>query len=306
MGVDGAPEIAARELPETPGLANPGLSFDNTRKVLGQQAAARLQEGRFYVLLTLSEAEAVRAALHCAAVGGRPLVPEAGGVGAALRSLLPGAEGTQPLAETLVQTTAATRWQRTAAEQCFRFFDSMHDFSEAELDALLNAVQANPPAARRAFFEGVAACRRRRKLDLSRHVGPLSALPFFTPPLLSASRSAYSFPLARLLRPRLRHHPPPCPCPCPPGILLDTPDEFHLLTRRAAIKRVCFALRSRGMLASDAFRVMDRTSRGALTPAELAAGIAWLGVKLSQAQARGAGCLLSRPTTAAPASAHAC
>lgn len=43
------------------------------------------------------------------------------------------------------------------------------------------------------------------------------------------------------------------------------------------------------MLASDAFRVMDRTSRGAITPQELAAGIAWLGVKLSQPQARSRG-----------------
>lgn len=69
---------------------------------------------------------------------------------------------------------------------------------------------------------------------------------------------------------------------------------------------MCFALRQRGMLASDAFRVMDRTSRGALTPQELAAGIAWLGVRLSQPQARplrqplrlscGLGVLLARGT----------
>lgn len=74
------------------------------------------------------------------------------------------------------------------------------------------------------------------------------------------------------------------PSPTCPGLLLDTPDEYHLLTRRAVIKRVCFALRQRGLLASDAFRVMDRTSRGALSLAELAAGVAWLGVKLSQQQ----------------------
>lgn len=154
MGVEGAAEIATRELPPVPGLENPGLSFENTRKVLQQQAAARLQDGRFFVLLTLAEAEAVRAALHAAAVGGSHLTPD-GNVTAALRSLLPGAEGAEQLAETVIPEAAsgaaqhavavvpkAGRWQRTAAEQSFRFFDSMHDYSEYELDTLLNAIQA--------------------------------------------------------------------------------------------------------------------------------------------------------------------
>ena len=59
-------------------------------------------------------------------------------------------------------------WQQTAAEQCFRFFDSQPDYAELQLDTLLSAIQANPPAQRNTFFEGVAGCRRRRKLDTAK------------------------------------------------------------------------------------------------------------------------------------------
>ena len=72
--------------------------------------------------------------------------------------------------------------------------------------------------------------------------------------------------------------------------MLETPDEFQLLARRAALKRVCLALRSRGMLASDAFRKMDRASRGAISAAEFGAGVQWLGLSLSKAQARSGVC----------------
>lgn len=214
--------------------------MDGVRAALALQARNRMQRGRFYVLLTLAEGEAVRAALHAAALTQQPLAgrPKAA---AALRALLPAADsGVVGASSTYAP---AHPWMQSAAEACIRFFDCQPDYSNYDADALLNGIQVAEPKARSAFYEGVRACRRRRKIPWEAGGG------------------------GNL------------------GVVLTVPDEQTLLIRRAALRRLCRALRDHNMLAADAFRAFDRSAKGIIGFPELAAGAQALGCRFTPAQA---------------------
>lgn len=192
------------------------------------------------MLLTLAEAESVRAALHAAALARTPLAGRGHPAFAGLVALLPGAESA-PIGASGGHAPAHP-WFGAQAEATLRFFDNQPEYGRLQADALLRGLQQAEPKARAAFFEGVRACRRRRRVAWERGGG--GAL----------------------------------------GVLLTVADEQTLLIRRAALQRMCRALRERGMLAADAFRAFDRAARGTLGPAEVAAGAAALGVRLTPAQ----------------------
>jgi hypothetical protein len=66
--------------------------------------------------------------------------------------------------------------------------------------------------------------------------------------------------------------------------LFTTPDEYYLLQHRAMIARIQSLLRSRGILAADAFRIFDSSRNGVLSCSELYGGLEWLGLELTPAQ----------------------
>jgi hypothetical protein len=55
----------------------------------------------------------------------------------------------------------APAFQQNESDQCLRFFDSQHNYTETEQDTLIQALAQSPVPERVIFFEGVLACRRR-------------------------------------------------------------------------------------------------------------------------------------------------
>ena len=123
------------------------------REVLTSGKFRRTDEGRYFVLLSLAEAETIRCILHMRR--GRPLV-QGGDVSLALRCV-PADDAVFDCSENYV---AAPPYQRSVAHACFRFVDSAMHFKPADLNVLLRSIHA-PPAQRRLFFQMAVACRRR-------------------------------------------------------------------------------------------------------------------------------------------------
>ena len=115
--------------------------------------------GRYFMAISLAEAESVRAVMHSRQ--GRPF------------SLVEGSRCTLAMhllrrtGEEAVQLEAShghrfsTDCEAQMAHQCLRYIDSELDFTSAELTLLLRGVQDNETRAREAFFLAVRASRRR-------------------------------------------------------------------------------------------------------------------------------------------------
>ena len=72
----------------------------------------------------------VRAAMHTAELSGVPLLAGADTT-LALRVLLPGHMGSAPL-DTLERYAPAPAFQQGESDQCLRYFDSQHAYTEPE------------------------------------------------------------------------------------------------------------------------------------------------------------------------------
>ena len=158
-----ARSIAAR----ASGGPDAGVTLEDLKHAVKNSNIYALQDGRFYVALSLAEAESLRAAMHASkrslldGSGDGALVPfhnaELG-----LRLAAPGGGGA------LLEATAGYRpaelFQAATATQCFRFLDSQMDFEDHEVSLLLRALQSSPREHRAAFFESVKAVRRRPRV----------------------------------------------------------------------------------------------------------------------------------------------
>ena len=127
----------------------PALDREGMAKMLCKQSFSRTEAGRYFVALSLDEAESVRALLHC-----RSLNSEA--------SLIPGASTAISLrnlnCDVLDSPTnfpAALPYQQIEAEQCFRYLNSDAYYLETPLNLLLRCLQPNACEARMAFFKEV-------------------------------------------------------------------------------------------------------------------------------------------------------
>ena len=129
------------------------LSYDVLHEVLTSGRYRRAESGRYFVLLSLAEAETVRAVMHMRQ--GRPLVD---GADVALRlRCLSAHDAIFDATENFPETP---RYQASVSQHVFRFFDCAMHFRPAELNVLLREIPAKP-SARRLFFTVVVACRRR-------------------------------------------------------------------------------------------------------------------------------------------------
>ena len=243
-GDEGALTVLARRV--MGGDAEEGISLKSLKVSLAKENIYGVQDGRFYVAVSLAEAESLRAAMRAAkreafesngACDGR-LVPFHD-VELGLRVLSPGGDGA--LLESSSGYVPAELFQASTATQCFRFLDSQMDFEAHEVSLLLRALQGSAPETRVEFFEKVKAVRRRPKgIDWR------------------------DTPLARALT---------------------TADAFALLASRASSSRVRQALRQRKMRLLDAFRAFDgETQNGRLSYEALYGGLTWLGVELTPVQ----------------------
>lgn len=131
------------------------VTFDELKNMLTQRMYYRVQSGRFYVALSLFEAECMRAALH-----------QRSGM-----SLVPGKDTTVALRteRTLLDSTfgfePAQSFQNSTAHACYRYIDSAVNYQPRELSLLLRALQNNTIENRYNYFVEVCSNRRRKQKD---------------------------------------------------------------------------------------------------------------------------------------------
>ena len=154
-----------------------GITFDQLKQAVHEQLFFRIQEGRFYIVLTLQEAETLRGILHLRA--GQSLLGDDSSASLCLRSdymVLDASENWIPSEE----------YQSTIAVSTVRFVGSEHDFSEMEMNMLLGATQDSTPEQREQFFMSVRSCRRRKQI------------PWQKTPLATLFRTADAYDLLNL------------------------------------------------------------------------------------------------------------
>lgn len=134
---------------------NGTVSFDELNQVLSRKIQTKVQAGRYYVALSLAEAQCMRLAIH-----GQHKTP-----------FLPGTDAIVALRteRTMLDSTVgfedAQAYQHTAAQACYRFIDSAINFAPKEVNVLLRALQEEQPDERSKFFMEVRSNRRRKQTD---------------------------------------------------------------------------------------------------------------------------------------------
>ena len=237
--------------------------------MLHAQEFLRGEAGRYWVALSLREAESLRAAMHVALDSGRPLVaPAAGaaGVGVALRLIDPlgqdlRIEAVGPLASGAAAAAAKAakagggqgggvggvvdyrgiypeppRLQLGSAVQAYRFMDSQLAYLEPHVRLLLRMLRPDATDARRRWFTDVHGCRRRPPLRADRvRAGGLESL-------------------------------------------FGVPDEFGIVLRHAMQWRLGREMAARELGTHEVHAAFNARQDGLLTCAELSAGLEWLGM----------------------------
>lgn len=138
-----------------PDLSSRVISFDELKHYLTQRMFYRVQAGRYYVVLSLFEAECMRAAMHQQSA----------------LSLIPGKDTVVALRteKTLLDSShgyeQAQSFQHSTAAACYRFLDSQVNYQPRELTLLLRALQNNDLERRYNYFVEVRSNRRRKQVD---------------------------------------------------------------------------------------------------------------------------------------------
>mmetsp|Transcript_50841 Transcript_50841/g.94724 ORF Transcript_50841/g.94724 Transcript_50841/m.94724 type:complete len:1715 (-) Transcript_50841:1206-6350(-) len=134
-----------------------------------------IQGGRYTVVLSLAEAEAIRAMLHCQLLRGRgDTLLEGARCHLRLLSMLgPDSEPTTVLDSAGDPCAPAPPYMQGMGEAVLRMYDTQVCVDEASAECVLGAVERAPPMNRQAWVEGVAACRRRSPLALTWNKTPL-------------------------------------------------------------------------------------------------------------------------------------
>lgn len=139
-------------------LAPNEVTWPQMWEICTQHRYAQWQRGRYFVALSLFEAECVRRILHQRQWDPVPLL------GAGLVNALLEIHSGLVLAKS-PQYKPAPRTMLETAQQCLRFVNCETHFGEDEVCSLIRALQRNPPPSRVSFFEEVRACRRRAQID---------------------------------------------------------------------------------------------------------------------------------------------
>ena len=224
-----------------------GVTYDVFKTMVKELANQfKKQEGRYYVLLSLEEAEHFRGVIH--GRRGLPLLPSESTPSATTGAMV--AKTTAALwvladAEaTLLGAsrgfTAAPPAQHSAMLNSFRFMNSDVFFDYKSLTVLLRLLELSSCDERNKWWNDVRACRRRRQ------IAPNASMPV--------------------------------------SILFNTTTEFQFMEFKAVVDRVQWALREKGMLVFDAFRAFNSSNSGLMTCSELYGGLDFLGIPFTPDQ----------------------
>ena len=213
------------------------------------------EPGRYFVALSLAEAEAVRG---CTML----LIEEGLGGGGAARLALPAAArarlgsaswALRPLftyrpkqrGKTLAATTnwrPAGEYQTSAAVHGFRFFNGASAFNARSANIVVRGLSHAPTAQRERWWNKTRRARRRRRVE------------------------ARSMPTLQ----RIFTHE----------------NELHLLTRRALAARITHSLAAQNLSLVDFFTAVDHDSDATLAIEELNGGLRHLGISVADDQIR--------------------
>lgn len=131
------------------------LSFDAFKELIRGQAFHQIHQNRYFVALSLREAESVRAIMHLRRTHG--FLP-----GSFIEVALRNEDVLLDRADNFVD---ALEYQNVAARQCFRFFNSELFYTDRQQSVLIRSLQDNLPERREVFFNEVRSCRRRLQVD---------------------------------------------------------------------------------------------------------------------------------------------
>jgi len=218
------------------------------------------QSGRYWVALSLREAESVRGALHIAMDLDMPLVstsPSRVALGLRVYGSLLDATGAIVKDGDGMHLLPPPRdarddafplpplLQLQSATQAFRFIDSQLGFTDFEARLLLRMLRTDSCDDRMGWFNDTRACRRRPQ-------GKLELMPAAA------------------------------------GIMtvLQIEDEFHLLVQAATMRLIGAVLARRRFGSHDVFHAFNGARNGLLSCGELGAGLAWLDLDIDQEQLR--------------------
>jgi Ca2+-binding EF-hand superfamily protein len=153
VDVDG--EDGDRFFENMPDVKSRVITFDELKHYLTQRMFYRVQAGRYYVALSLFEAECMRAVMHQQSA--LPLIP---GRDTAVslstdRTQLDATYGYEP----------AQSFQHSTAHACMRFIDSQVNYQPREVMLLVRSLQNNKLEDRYNYFVEVRSNRRRKQID---------------------------------------------------------------------------------------------------------------------------------------------
>jgi hypothetical protein len=231
-----------------------GLTYSGFKALLLSKKLQPKEKGRYFVGISLAEAETLRRVLHLQHRDS----PFNGETQFALRfmsSSSPGGsqdgfhvrrndngvlfDATAGWCRGMVPNTGVQAFQLDVARHCMRFFDCDMYYSESALRMLVMALQASTLTVREQFFQSVTGCRRR------------------------AMRKWEETPLATVFT---------------------LADEWAVLKMRAISTLMRRAITQRQLSLWESFLVFDSNADGALSGAELFGALRWLGALQTTAE----------------------
>jgi Ca2+-binding EF-hand superfamily protein len=241
--------ISAADLLSKYDSGSGGFTYDVFKNMVRDLANQfKKQEGRYYVLLSLEEAEHFRGVIH--GRKGLPLLPSeassalaTGGAaigGKTTAALWVLADNTAFMLGTSKDFAQAPPAQHSAMVNSFRYMNSEVFFDDNSLTVLLRVLEGNSCEEREKWWTDVRACRRRRQIA--------------------------------------------CDASMPVVTVFNTTTEFQFMEFKAVVDRVQWALRERGMLVFDAFRAFNSSNSGLMTCSELYGGLDFLGIPFTPEQ----------------------
>ena len=132
------------------------LSFDKVSEILTSGRMRTEHTGRYFVLLSLAEAETIRCIMH---LREGPLIPGSD-VAMALRCVAAHDAVFDRVAPVSTRAKTTPAYQAHVSHDCFRFIDGNMHFKPAELNVILRSIP-ELPMRRCLFFKLTIACRRR-------------------------------------------------------------------------------------------------------------------------------------------------
>lgn len=235
-----------------------GINFEDFKLIAENQSALfKRQDGRFYVLLCLDEAEHMRSVLHqmkgkCL-TSGQPLLnfdivnaisntggplPTAGQTMATMWCL--NDSDAVVLGTSCRQLTTGLESQHKAMVNSYRFMNSAMYFDDSALMALFRVLFNNTCEEREAWWSDIRACRRRMQIPWDQSI--------------------------------------------PVGRIFTITDEYMFLEYLAVVERIRIAIQEKGMYVFDAFRAFNSSNSGLLNCSELYGALEWLGIKFTPNQ----------------------